>query len=445
MSRAAPSGPAPLWQAAALSLAALVAFFFLSYGFANWAAAERVNVPSVVFEWEHRIPFLAWTIVPYWSTDVFYALSFFICRDRKELASHAKRLLAAQIISVACFLLFPLRFSFVRPPITGAFSGVFEWLFHALGNFDRSFNQLPSLHLSLTTILWAKYSEHTRGFTRFLLRCWFVLAGVSTLTTYQHHFIDILPGIWVGLLCIALFPAQRSRMPRSLRSARIAAVYFAGGGLLALAGFRIGGLGLLLLWPASSLWIVAAAYGIGSPRIFQDGRMHPAMIALLAPYVAARWIHARWMTRGQPVAQEIANGVWLGRSSLRRERNARRIVSIVNVAAELPVDSTAVSRGAPMLDMLVPTAEQLDAAVAAIDALKSVRPTIVSCALGYARSAAAMAAWLVASGVAESVDAAIAWIESRRPVIVLSARHREQLHEWARERYSRERYSRERY
>ena len=129
-----------------------------------------------------------------------------LCKDRKEVDAHAKRLLAAQVISVCCFLLFPLQYAFAQPKTTG----VFGWLFHALGNFDRPFNQAPSLHLSLTTILWAKYSEHVSGFKLFLLKCWFVLVGLSTLTTYQHHFIDLPAGIWVGLFCIVLFPTEKS-------------------------------------------------------------------------------------------------------------------------------------------------------------------------------------------------------------------------------------------
>jgi len=418
------------WAAVLLWLAALGPFFFLSYGFAIWVTAQRHNVPSIVFGWEHWIPFLAWTIVPYWSSDFFYALSFFLCRDRKELDSHAKRLLAAQIVSVACFLLFPLRFSFEQPGT----SGLFGRMFHALGSFDKPFNQAPSLHLSLITILWAKYSEHTRGLTRFLLRGWFVLVGLSTLTTYQHHFIDILPGIWVGLACIALFPAQRHATPPSMRSARIAAFHFAGAGLLAIAAFRLGGSGWLLLWAAGALSIVGAAYWTGSPGIFQtsESRMEPAMILLLAPYLMVKWMDARRRTRGQPIAQEIADGVWLGRFPLRGERDGLGIASMVNLAAEFSADTSGiVARSIPMLDLVVPTVEQLEAAVTAIDGLEASRPTLVCCACGYSRSAAAVAAWLVASDLATSVDAAIAMIQSRRPTVVLTARHREQLQKWA--------------
>src|SRR2546425_5028766 len=105
----------PARKTAVLALLALAPFFFLTYGFANWVTSRRADVGSVVFGWEHRIPFIAWTIVPYWSTDLFYAVSLFLCRTRTELRTHVKRLVAVQVLSVMSFLLFPLRFSFERP------------------------------------------------------------------------------------------------------------------------------------------------------------------------------------------------------------------------------------------------------------------------------------------------------------------------------------------
>src|SRR5207248_122646 len=70
---AARAGAERPWREAALWLAVLGPFFFLSYGFANWVAAHRAQVGSLVFAWERRIPFIPWTIVPYWTIDAFYA------------------------------------------------------------------------------------------------------------------------------------------------------------------------------------------------------------------------------------------------------------------------------------------------------------------------------------------------------------------------------------
>jgi len=100
----------------------LALFFFLTYNFANAAAKPiALNVAVLMFPWERHIPFLAWTIAPYWSSDVLYALSLLICATRAELDLHGKRLLAIQVFSVICFLAFPLRcaFSSGRPFMDG--------------------------------------------------------------------------------------------------------------------------------------------------------------------------------------------------------------------------------------------------------------------------------------------------------------------------------------
>src|SRR5262249_15051310 len=151
---------------------------------------------------ERHIPFIEWTILPYWSSDLLYALSLVICRTRDELDLHGKRLVAIQVFSIVCFLVFPLRCAFERPPVSG-------WagdLFAALLNFDEPFNQAPSLHVGLAAILWMRYRAHTAGRLRILLAIWLVLVAASTLTTYQHHFIDVPTGLWAGLLVIAALP-----------------------------------------------------------------------------------------------------------------------------------------------------------------------------------------------------------------------------------------------
>jgi len=424
------------WAWAMLWVVALGPFFFLSYGFANWVTGLRAGVPSLVFGWERHIPFLAWTIVPYWSTDLFYALSLFLCATRTELNTHARRLLAVQIISVAGFLLFPLRFSFDRPDT----AGLYGWMFDALNDFDRPFNQAPSLHLGLTTILWAKYLRHLTGVPRWLMRGWFILMGLSTLTTYQHHFIDLPTGIWAGLLCLVLFPDKPTPSPSKTtddsRKFVLSGIYLAGALLLIWAIRLLGGAAWLLLWPAGSLLIVSAIYQIGRPELFRktDGVMARPMIVLLAPYLMAAWLSSRLQTRGEAPAQEIADGVWLGRMPRRAERDSQGVASLVDLTAELPVDTNGVAyRGIPMLDLLLPTRDQLEAAVNAIQELEHKRPTLVCCALGLSRSASAVAAWLVASGRDRSVDESINRIETRRRIVLRPAA-RKRLEEWAQAR-----------
>ena len=157
---------------------------------------------SIVIGWERHIPFLAWSIIPYCSIDVFYVLAVFICRTKRELDLHVGRVVTAQIVAVACFLLFPLKFTFARP----ATHGLPHLLFVALTSFDRPFNQAPSLHIALLVILWCLYEKHVPPVARWPLFVWLLLIAVSVLTTYQHHFFDVPTGALLGLFCVRLWP-----------------------------------------------------------------------------------------------------------------------------------------------------------------------------------------------------------------------------------------------
>lgn len=210
----APSIADRSWRRATVWLVALGAFFSLSYGVSHWLASQRGDVPAIVFAWEHGIPFLAWTIIPYWGTHVLFAVSFYVCRNRAELDSHAKRLLTAQLIAVACFIAFPLRVSFARPQATGEFT----YLFDLLGVFDGPFNEAPSLHIATTTILFDLYSRTLPRWTLPITIVCALLGGASVLTTYQHHFIDVPTGFLLGLLAVWMWPLEGgNRLASSLR------------------------------------------------------------------------------------------------------------------------------------------------------------------------------------------------------------------------------------
>ncbi|QNH14381.1 phosphatase PAP2/dual specificity phosphatase family protein [Xanthomonas sp. SI] len=425
MSEAAPRP----WRRALAWLALLGPFFFLSYGLANTLAERRAYVPSFPFAWETQIPFWPWTIVPYWSIDLFYVISFFVCRTRAELDTHARRLLTAQLLAVGCFLLWPLRFGFERPPS----DGVFGWLFAVLLGFDKPFNQAPSLHIVLLVVLWVRYAQHLHGLARSALHAWFALIGLSVLTTYQHHFLDIPTGLAAGWLCVWLWP-QRVAAPWSALAVardparwRLAGGYLCGSAVCVALAWVVGGAAWWLLWPALSLLLVAFDYALLGAIGLQkraDGRLSLAARWLYAPYLAAAWLNARAWTRRDPAPREIADGVWLGRLPGRGERAA--FAAVVDVCAELSLrDAGAHDRTVPMLDLVAPPAQALRDAAAAIEAARRHGPVLVCCALGYSRSAAAVATWLLLSGRAADLDAALALLRARAARIVLGPAQRD--------------------
>jgi membrane-associated phospholipid phosphatase len=176
-------------------------FFYVSYDGANWLTSLRAHVPVMMFNWERSIPFLPWTIVPYWTTNFLVALSVCCCRDKTELDSHVCRLLTAQVIAITCFLAFPLQESLAKP----ATSGIVGFLFTALGAVDKPFNQAPSLHVASTVIMFDLYARVLPRWTLPSVGGWSLLIVVSTLTTWQHHFIDLPTGALLGLFCLWLW------------------------------------------------------------------------------------------------------------------------------------------------------------------------------------------------------------------------------------------------
>jgi hypothetical protein len=387
-----------------LWLCLLGPLFFIGYGFTNWITSLRSDVPSFYFSWERSIPFLAWTIVPYWSVDFFYAASFFLRSTKEELDQHGLRILTAQLVSYAAFLLFPLRYDFARPET----SGLYGWLFDRLLSFDRPFNLAPSMHVSLAVILMFRY--RSKWVTALML-----LACLSTLTTYQHHVIDLPAGAWVGLFSIWLIPQPPSTVRTP--SDKLALLYLAGAAIFAFAGWWA--------WWAAGAWLlVAAIYAVGDPLLFRKGSR--VAFWLFAPH---RWfakMNSWAFTRREAMAQEIADGVWLGRAPRRGQWSG----AMVDLTAELPVTPRQSEyRNIPMLDLVVPSLEQLRRAVNAVEAMP--RPTLVFCALGRSRSAITVAAWLIETRRVSSVDEALQRIRDKRPQVYLHEGHRQRLEEWA--------------
>lgn len=416
------------WRLAAIWCAILAVTFFSTYNLSNWITAQRTDVGVYVFGWERHIPFLAWTIVPYWSIDLLYGISLALCRSRQELRRHVRRLFCAQAICVAGFLLCPLRFSFERPVAEGLFGTMFDILM----GFDKPFNQAPSLHICLLVILWRHYARHVPGgLARAIMHGWFALIGLSVLTTYQHHFVDVVAGAWAGMLCLFLVPDVPAgwnwlRWKADLRRCRLAAYYACGAscGLLLTWISVPAWLDWLWAWTAGALALVAALYLFGSGTHFgkQDGRLPWWVWGLLAPYLLAARLNAWLWTRKLAAHVAIVDGIHLGRLPRHRsELDGTGISRVVDVCAELPLPGERLTRHEiPMLDLVTAEARQLHEAARAIEAARQHGPVLVCCALGFSRSAAALIAWLMAYRGATLAEAR-AQVADARPQIALHA------------------------
>lgn len=200
--------PSRSTAAPATWLAALVSLVFaFGYAASNHLTSLRSDVGQGVFDWEQAIPFVPWTIVPYLSIVPLFVASFFV--GRGALRQHTRRLLLLLALALVCWALCPLRFAFERPPVAGWAGALFE----LLTLLDRPYNRAPSLHIGVLVLLWLHLRRHLSGWPRAALQGWLLLIGVSVLTTWQHHVIDIPAGAAAALLCVALTRTRRVQMP----------------------------------------------------------------------------------------------------------------------------------------------------------------------------------------------------------------------------------------
>ena len=348
-------------------LAALVvvaAIFYASYGAANALASARANVPEIYFAWERAVPFWAWSIVPYWSLNLLYALGFFLCKGAGELARYVTQLLAAQVIATLFFIAFPLQMSWDKPAVSG-FSG---FLFSSLAAFDLPFNQAPSLHIILCVVVGAFYLRKARAvWLKEALAAWFALIGLSVLTTYQHHFIDIPTGLAAGCLVILVRPLDGAplRFAMAAEAARYkwTALYL---GLsfmtlfAAILGAQIwNSWALWLSWASLSFALVACGYAFLGAGVFAkngQGRHAAAAKALLFPYLCVARLNVIFWLRGRRLSDEILPGLYLG-----SVKETGKFDAVLDCAAEFERPSGAqIYASLAMLDMITPSADELE-------------------------------------------------------------------------------------
>jgi protein-tyrosine phosphatase len=442
-----------LFVSALFTSAVLCAYFVFVYTLGLNVAAMHAHVPTIAFAWERFIPFVPWMIIPYFSVDLFFAAAPLLCADRRELKTVATRIALAITIAGAIFMVFPLRLSLERPEV----GGVPGMLFGLLNSFDRPFNLAPSLHITLRSILWIVYVRRTRGILRPAVKVWFVLIGLSTLLTWQHHVFDLVTGQMLAMAIIYAVPENSAALRRARRmnsncrsfqppregSARAGigcegntrtrfGIRYAIGSLACVAAaFAWTPWSIVMLWPAVSLGIVAAGYVRFGAVVFrksQNGRLDAATRVVLGPFLLGAWAAQWWHRRRTPGWSRVSPGLIVGAKPTRDECCAlatEGVTAVLDLTAEFArtrsVHAVAYAN-VPILDLTLPTPGQLDECVRFIARRVSDGSTVfVHCGLGRWRSAIIATAYLLASGRAKDAEEAAEIVQAGRAGVVIDA------------------------
>jgi len=185
----------------------------------------------------------------------------------------------------------------------------------------------------------------------------------------------------------------------------------------------------IALWPAAILLAAWIVYRFDAPRAFgkrEDGSLPLYAWLVWWPVFVFQWIGhelARSVT-SEPVANEVAPGVWVGRRP-RPDELPAGIAIVVDLCAEMPA-ARGVNDGreyitVPTLDARTPTPAELVMIVDRVQAAGG--PAFIHCAFGHGRSATVAAAVLVRRGL-YTLDTVEAAMKAKRPRIGLNRRQR---------------------
>ncbi len=208
---------------------------------------------------------------------------------------------------------------------------------------------------------------------------------------------------------------------------RVGLYYLLGALTLAAGGYALWPLGIVLFWPAFSLLILAVGYAGAGAAVYgkQNGRLPWPVRVLMAPALFGQAVSLRHYARHCRSWNRVTPGLLIGRRL--NEHEAETLLREgVTAVLDLTAEFSEVERlrslaylNLPILDLTPPTPAQLRDGVDFIRTHAERGVVYVHCKIGYSRTAAFAAAYLMETGQAADPDEAMARLRQVRPSIVI--------------------------
>lgn len=378
----------------AMLLCSLV--FSVVYNGATFYASNLENVPSFTFDFEKYIPFIGWTIIPYMTSGLFFITVFFFCKSLEELKILTKRILFIIIFAGICFVLFPLKYSFPKPIVDQYFLKI---PFQFLKTFDSPFNQAPSLHIAFTIVFWSVFKNIEKW--KYFILIWLLAIALSTLTTFQHHLIDVFTGVLLAYLSFILFPFRKNDI--LFRNDIVAHYYYFIGILVLFIAFLFqkyfGQFWLLLIWPSFVILTIGFHYQKNNVYFLKNkkGEISVLNFIFYAPYILLyklSWIFYRKNRLPVEIAPQLFLSSRLSNNDLQKFNHTPTY--IFDLSAEMEENEILINKTNytfhPILDIGTFNEMQTEYLIATICSIYSkLNPTekiLIHCTMGVSRSSA---------------------------------------------------------
>jgi len=188
------------WRDAGASVLLVVAVYFTNeiYALLNHGPAVLDLRTSI----DRALPLVPVFVIPYDSLNLYVYLSlilFLLFRNRL-FQSAALSMIGAWLVSYLFY--FFLQTEVARPVIMG--HDLFSRMLREVYAGDNPYNDFPSLHTSISTILaihWLRFDRRA-GWP---LAAWTALIVASTLLVKQHYVADLLAGLLLAFGMATLF------------------------------------------------------------------------------------------------------------------------------------------------------------------------------------------------------------------------------------------------
>ena len=202
--------------------------------------------------------------------------------------------------------------------------------------------------------------------------------------------------------------------------------YFSGACACAVVAFLGYPWTAIFLWPASVLAATATAYwGIGSALYRKEhGRLPLSTRVLFALGLAGQWVSLFHYRRQGNLWDRVTPVIWIGaKLGDRQAQEAVRqgVTAVLDLTSEFSENKTFLGlayKNLPVLDLTEMTTLQLREAVRFIAEHSARGAVYIHCKAGYSRTAAAVGAFLIASGQAKNIDESLKLMRRARPAIV---------------------------
>jgi membrane-associated phospholipid phosphatase len=179
------------WIAAALWYAAFCALY-------TFTGRIHLRAPATFELWlpDRLIPFIDWTIWVYASQYLLLYGCFLGVNGARAVSRLFYAISLASLLAFCIFLIYPTEF----PRSVTMKEEASTYAFRFLYSIDSAANCFPSLHVALAWLS-ALGLRDERKKAGALAMVWSTIISISTLTTKQHYFVDMVGGGGLAMLC----------------------------------------------------------------------------------------------------------------------------------------------------------------------------------------------------------------------------------------------------